>query len=337
MVDDVPGGFVVDDAPGGFVVDDGSGGFLVDDTAGGFIPEDNAGGFSLDDEVDIANYSLGGSTTGLGASGTHSPSSESDNADNNSAGHAKFITVDRIPGALVSLGLPPDDPDILRVFENASSGWASDDPSRRRQQDVGDVAHEKRVSKRDWRAVCTVLLVDAPAEDHTTSGPSHVREDIDERSDIYLTSDDDELDDDSSAFDEDEDDDNYGRSSRKSSRKVRTDRDDEDNEEPPLDEYQLAETRRAFGLFLDAVQDSSSSARPLQDRRIGIREVEGAAKLLKEKLTAEDVSGYISAMDLHSLCCADQILEMLEMFSTSPDKTLGMADFERMMRATHLV
>jgi hypothetical protein len=40
-------------------------------------------------------------------------------------------------------------------------------------------------------------------------------------------------------------------------------------------------------------------------------------------------------LTLHSLGL--QIVEMLEMFSTSPDKTVGPEDFEKIMAATRLV
>jgi len=50
-----------------------------------------------------------------------------------------------------------------------------------------------------------------------------------------------------------------------------------------------------------------------------IADIQRVAKLLKEKITAEDM------------------LEMLDVFSTSPDKSMGLEDFERMMVAAKLV
>lgn len=68
-----------------------------------------------------------------------------------------FIPLSCIPGALALLDLEADD-DTLAVFSNAATGWGA--------QTTGDGG----VGRKDWRAVCTVLLDsqgDQPEEENS--------------------------------------------------------------------------------------------------------------------------------------------------------------------------
>jgi hypothetical protein len=329
------GGFLVDDAPGGFIpAEDAAGGFLPEDaTAGGFLPEDamaggflpepsGTGGFLVDD--DPADTAGGGSPSNRSVSPvpsqTHSTFSST----------PASLALSAIPAALLRLGLPTDDPDVLRVFENAASGWTSGPGvAMHSAQDPDEVA-EKGVSKKDWRAVCAVLLEGAPGDDDEEDGDGDdergsadahrgLEEDEDDYgSDVYVGSADEDADEDAMSVDSDPSDDDYGAGSStgKARRQLgsvskpkpaRGRRDGDADMDGPLTGAQEAEVRRAFGLFFDAVgargpivgggardvPPADVDARPLKTRRLGIREVDAAAKLLKEKLTAEDVRAHV--------------------------------------------
>jgi len=61
------------------------------------------------------------------------------------------IPLSSIPSALQSLDLPPDDQQVLSVFQNAASGWTS-------SVEVDEMAGEGMVSRDDWRAICAILF-----------------------------------------------------------------------------------------------------------------------------------------------------------------------------------
>jgi len=77
---------------------------------------------------------------------------------------------------------------------------------------------------------------------------------------------------------------------------------------------QKQDCRVAFSLFFPSIPDSS-----LDQQRISIKDIDRVAKLLKEKIKAEE------------------IVEMLEVFSSKPDKSVGLKDFEKMMIEARLV
>ncbi|KAF8445653.1 hypothetical protein L210DRAFT_3642016 [Boletus edulis BED1] len=215
------------------------------------------------------------------------------------------IPLSEIPRALILLDLSPDD-DIMGVFKNAATGWGAQD------------ARNKGVSRKDWRAVCAALLegehVDGSVEENpvmdedmgTGSGPD---------SDEYQM--DPELSDDSEEPLSDE----Y----EEPSVSVRTKKAHKIPQRTPtrrtkaevsrqLTESQKAQCRREFSRFFPQVSDNE-----LDHQRIMIKDIARAAELLKENLKTEE------------------ILEMLEAFSTSPDKSMNLADFEHMMIITKLV
>ncbi|TFY83315.1 hypothetical protein EWM64_g688 [Hericium alpestre] len=291
------GGFVLpeDDepAPGGFLLDDAPGGFIPEagPSAGGFLPDDTAGGFIVEDE---------------------------DVEDSNDK--PTHITLSQIPAALQMLDLPPDDDEILAVFKNAASGWSGG---------RGGAENEESVSRKDWRAVCAVLLeaegeggdLDEAGEDENEDElMEEFRADSTEESESDATSDE---------YVEEPVQKTRKRSaaaSRKSTPKRKTRRraspsdtseDEDEEQEQPLTARQKRECLKSFALFFpDLAGEADEDA--VKGKRLGIRELTKAAGALKEKVKAEEM------------------IEMLEAFSTTPDKTMGLADFERMMVSTKM-
>lgn len=130
------------DAPGGFVLDND------DELPGGFLPP-SPSAIALE--------------SGVGSGDDQS----------------SYIPLSRIPYALQLLDLPPDDKEVLSVFQNAATGWGDDQPSSRRAvrerssmattSDDNDIS-EERVSLRDWRAVCNALMDDAGGDEDNMEG-----------------------------------------------------------------------------------------------------------------------------------------------------------------------
>ncbi|CAE7182024.1 unnamed protein product [Rhizoctonia solani] len=79
---------------------------------------------------------------------------------------------------------------------------------------------------------------------------------------------------------------------------------------------QLKEAKLAFALFFPGVDESDPS---LNTRRLGAKEVQEAAKALKESLSSNDVT------------------EMLSMFSSAPDGSIGLEEFARMAVMARLI
>ncbi|TFY76828.1 hypothetical protein EWM64_g7185 [Hericium alpestre] len=290
------GGFVLpeDDEP---APDDAPGGFIPEagPSAGGFLPDDTAGGFIIEDE-DVED----------------------------SSDKPTHIALSQIPAALQMLDLPPDDDEVLAVFKNAASGWSG---AR------GGAVGEESVSRKDWRAVCAVLL-EAEGEGGDLDEAAEEDEDEDEEAPMEEFR--------PSSAEESEGgatSDEYveepikkahkwsAASSRKSipQRKTRrraaspsdTSEDEGEEQERPLTARQKRECLKAFALFFpDLTEEADEDA--VKGKRLGIRELTKAAGALKEKIKVEEM------------------VEMLETFSTTPDKTMGLADFERMMVSTKM-
>ncbi|KAG1762024.1 hypothetical protein EDD22DRAFT_778904 [Suillus occidentalis] len=260
-----------------------SGGFNV--SPGGFLIED-AGGFLLDEYEDR----------------TPSPSSD-----------PISISLSSVPAALQLLGLPPDDEEVLSVFQNAATGCGA------------SLGGSSEVSRKDWRSVCAALLEGEDGEGSDDGGPSTAHSETAARSDQEKDSgsDSDEyhmsIDGDMSepeASDEEYQDDkpaaaSGSRKPPKASKSLPT--------HARLDASQLsakqkAECREDFARFFPDVPDAE-----LDRQKIMIKDVTRVANLLKEKIKAEE------------------IIAMLEAFSTSPDKSMNLPDFEKMMIATKLI
>ncbi|KAI1793574.1 hypothetical protein LXA43DRAFT_1001354 [Ganoderma leucocontextum] len=302
---DQPGTVSNEPPPGGFLLDDPSpGGFLRDDSPppGGFLPE---------------------------------PSQHSDTDQDDVPTH---IPLSLIPTALQTLNLQPDDDDVLSVFRNAASGWNHRPTSHHPQDGL--------VSRRDWRAVCAALLDPGLARDNvnvdaaSSSTSDALVGNMDRPSDSgeeYVQS----IESDSDKNDDQDSDDDYHeggflrskRPARKTtsnavSASTRTGRggglqpgalSSEDGSEigktqDTLTAHQKKECRAAFAFFFLDARDET-----LEKARIRIKDVTRVAALIKEKVSSEEV------------------VEMLEAFTSSPDKSMGLGDFELMMVAAKMV
>ncbi|KAF8491880.1 hypothetical protein F5888DRAFT_1619668 [Russula emetica] len=280
------------------------GGFLLDDNPGGFLPPSPP------------------------AAAGHETRHEPERDDQFS-----YIPLSRIPHALQLLDLPPDDEEVLTVFRNAATGWEDDrDPTTTSEDN--DVT-EGRVSLRDWRAVCAAVMGEDGDDEDDREGSSAVNGD--EILDATGEDSPPELEE-SSGGSSDE----YRITetrSRKRSRKsaaatgggagagatrrtrARKTQSATMRRRSPLSPSTSAEITprqqreclKAFMLFFPGVPEEEA-----QRRRLGVREVNAAATVLKEKIKSEE------------------IIEMLEAFSTSPDKTMSLSDFEKMMMTTRL-
>ncbi|KAH8093301.1 hypothetical protein BXZ70DRAFT_1001679 [Cristinia sonorae] len=300
------GGFIPT-TPGGFIVGEPQqGGFVMEEPlAGGFVADvpSNAGGFVIDTD---------------------------DEPEAQEAVHTR-IPLSLIPTALQLLDLQPDDEDVLAVFRNAAAGWDNSDGR------AGTASQsESFVERRDWQAVCTALLEPADGWGKEEGGDPDVDMEDNMRQEAEESSvgsgDDfqDPLDEDSPDYDDANDsDDDYAAPSREKgkgkaraastaktySRKRTATMSGSEEEVDDLKDSltritprQRKECRRTFALFFPDIEDKD-----LDTRRLMIKDITRVAKVLKEKITAEE------------------IIEMLEVFSTSADKSMSLADFERMM------
>ncbi|EJD43346.1 hypothetical protein AURDEDRAFT_66571 [Auricularia subglabra TFB-10046 SS5] len=286
--------FLLDDAPA-------AGGFLVDDApaAGGFLVDDApaaAGGFINEPPTG------GGFIVDDGDAPTH-------------------IALERIPGALQALDLSPDDADVLAIFHNAASGWGADAAG----------SESSGVARKDWRAVCAVLLAGRSEESFPEVPLSGSDEDEDgdgeadgvEDGDEYMDEEDaseSEL----SAVPSDDEDEDYGAAATRGKKggagkgkgkKTKAAAAAGASDGPAqLTARQKRESRATFALFFPDVPEERLDA-----QRIRIKDIMRVSDLLKEKITAEE------------------IIEMLQEFSTAPDKSVGLADFEQVLVLAQLV
>ncbi|KIY69129.1 hypothetical protein CYLTODRAFT_394400 [Cylindrobasidium torrendii FP15055 ss-10] len=278
---------------GGFIIEDkpslGGGDFIAEDPpvgGGGFIVDDSA---NAPDDVELDSSQL------------------------------PRVPLDRIPQGLKLLDLPPDDAQALSVFEQAASGWDDDQPVE------SDEMEQKAVGLDDWRAVCGILLephdreyADS-SEEESPKSRKNIQGKEDDGSDGY---------DEEHASDEDYVDESFSRQRRRrttrQSAAMESSDGHEDEDEDMEVESNAGGARRlnkrqketALQDFANFFPDASSEELP--DKKIMISDIQRVAKLLKEKIKAED------------------IVEMLEAFSTSADKSVSLSDFEQMMLAAKL-
>lgn len=278
-LDHTPGGFIAaggfmpeEPAPGGFVVDEpGGGGFVRDEApaAGGFMAP-AAGGFIAPEQDDSDAH----------AAHTHIPLS-------------------LIPAALQLLDLQPDDEDVLSVFSNAASGWGSG-----ARGEAGDDAEEMFVSRKDWRAVCAALLDAGDGEEDDVSMEEEDGAGAEASGEDYVQSESEEEGADGGG---DSDDDSYGEGTqakkgkgkaqavtkrRTSTRSLQRNEEQVAATDGRLSARQKTECRCAFALFFPDVADEE-----LDRQRLGIKDITRVAKLLKEKITAEEVSMFRPSYD----------------------------------------
>ncbi|KAF9049602.1 hypothetical protein BDZ89DRAFT_1098921 [Hymenopellis radicata] len=221
------------------------------------------------------------------------------------------IPISHVPTGLQLLDLAPDDEQVLAVFRQAASGW----------DDTVEMAHSEQsqvVSFDDWRAVCGILL-EHHAEEYADSsdgeaGANSRAMDIGdfEQHNSDRGGDDYEVDDEDNASDDDYVDESVPRQRRTRGKKKMESETDSDSDSGRGSRYETC--LETFALFFE-----DATPEELLSKRIMISDVQRVAKLLKEKLKAEE------------------IVEMLEIFSTSPDKSLNLADFEQMMMVARLV
>lgn len=305
-----------------------AGGFLAEDTEptpGGFIAEDTpAGGFLPPGSDDVAQ------------TGTRTPESSEDEDTPSHVAHT-HIPLTLIPTALQLLDLQPDDEDVLDVFRNAAMGWEGVRGASASQATL-------RVSRKDWRAVCAALLDtsagdDEDADDHDgdTMEAEEAAEESDGDSEDYVDANSDGSDDASSGDEYQAG--GFTRPKRRSAATTRSsgrkqsqvassagesDSDFDVGKTQRITPRQRQECRRAFALFFPDVPDEK-----LDIQKIMIKDISRVASLLKEKITAEEVCPSVIRQNSHFLHY--QIIEMLEVFSTSPDKSMSLSDFEKMM------
>jgi hypothetical protein len=285
------------------------GGFIIDDDVaqlgGGFIVEDTSG-----DEVESPNQ----------------------------------IPMSSVPAALQHLDLPPDDEQVLSVFRNAASGWSSSTNS------VGDNSiGEGAVSLEDWRTVCAVLFEHHNEEYEDDSEGGRIDEtahpdpeDYDEHG--AMGADDQYV---GSEGSDDDSDDEYieGPAASTSRRRTRARQVKSSSSSPVpsssgpkrITPRQKQTCLEAFALFFPSVPPVE-----LANQKIMIKDLQRVAKLLGEKLKAEEVGENpscregISTHHLSTFRSIVQMVDLLETFSSSPDKSMNLEDFERMMVAARL-
>jgi len=238
-----------------------------------------------------------------------SPSSTStpdkDNLDRQNNEGRSGISLSLIPSALQLLDLPPDDSEVLSVFRNAASGWTSCSITSFENLDP----QEKFVSKEDWRSVCAVLLEHRNSEISNNEHLPKMSQDGELDSADYIDSE--------SGADPESSSDEYVEHhiNIRPRKRVQDQHRQSRLARPPLpldmarpSSRQMETCLKTFALFFPEVPRHK-----LADHRIMIKDVQRIAKLLGEKIKAEEM------------------VEMLSTFSTSPDKSVGFGDFSRIM------
>jgi hypothetical protein len=315
---------------GGFVREQdglGGGGFVRgEEQAGGFVRDDvpstSAGGFIVDEDDD-----------------------DDDDRDDDESNVPAHISLSKIPSALQALDLAPDDDEVLAVFRNAATGWTSSSSSNKigRHDDMED-GGEQFVSRDDWRSVCAVLL------EHDSGGGGEEASGDDDDGDVDMVDPSGESDDEYHSEDEeredegdDDDDDEYiaGPSTSSTRRRTRqTTRksislslspsppspNSKDPKHSKITSRQRKTCIDAYALIFPSVPTEE-----LHAQKIMIRDIQRVAKLLNEKLKTEDVRWFFLFVGVSFNVIAHKMVEMLETFSTSPDKSMSFEDFCRMM------
>ncbi|KAF9004630.1 hypothetical protein BDQ17DRAFT_1354393 [Cyathus striatus] len=292
------------------------------DTGGGFFLDDSipigGGGFILDGEETHASGSGGGflvddregRSTPLGGGFLVEDEEET-------IKDSTHIPLSLVPAALQELDLPPDDDEILSVFRNAASGWSSATNNVR-----PDDVDEEFVSRDDWRSVCAVLL---EHEDKRCAGDDQEDMEMQEESEDDGRSDeynDDDAGDSSEEGAVNSSEDEYiegatnRRRTRNAARRANFSPSPSRTSSKPknLTARQQKACLEAFALFFPTASENE-----LPKQKIMIKDIQSVASLLGEKLKAEDM------------------IEMLEMFSSSPDKSMDLTDFGRMMVSAKLI
>ncbi|KAF8531331.1 hypothetical protein JB92DRAFT_3138871 [Gautieria morchelliformis] len=249
-----------------------------------------------------------------------------------------LIQLSLIPAALQFLDLPPDDEEVLQVFRNAAGGWGG--VTRTHEAfPTPDEDEGGTVTRKDWRAVCAVILGDREDKD----GMGRFLVDEEQLAGMQEgLSDEAEIEDEENDGDEDQDE-AYEESSLSSLSSGH-------DSDPEYEEYtggasssksksksnrrnlkrttasisRDTPTSRQKRASLDAFALFFPSSPPLTDadlamKQLMFKDIVRVASLLKEKITAEEIE------------------EMLSLYSSSPDKSVSLEDFTRMLIVAKLV
>lgn len=268
--------------------------------AGGFIVEEPESGPSQS-----AEYEAGGFIV--------------EDLPSNASVSQSYIPLSEVPRALDLLDLFPDE-DIMGVFENAATGWGAQN------------ARSDGVSRKDWRAVCAALLEGEHTEGSDKENPV-VDEDVEMGVDSGPDNDEYQTEELSSDTEEASSDECEEAARPRKAQKVprRTPTKGSGKEiSRHLTESQKVQCRQDFSRFFPHVPDNE-----LDHQRIMIKDITRVASLLKENLKTEEVRAVHLASAF--LTHIPKILDMLEAFSTAPDKSMSLTDFEHMMILTKLV
>jgi len=182
-----------------------------------------------------------------------------------------------VPNALRRLNLPTDDDQLLSVFRNAASGWRS----ATNTVDESHVSTDGLISRDDWRSVCAVLLEHADDQVEGRSSDGSVYENFDdldgsEGSDYGV----------SNGGESDDDYQEEGSTTRsRGPRTRRTGSGLDARKEYTLTKQQQEACLEAYSLFFPSIPLTD-----LPNKNIMIKDIQRVAKLLGEKLAAEDVS-----------------------------------------------
>ena len=203
------------------------------------------------------------------------------------------ILLDLIPPALQRLDLPPDDPEVLAVFRNAASGWIS------ASLNTLDISHSAKtyVSRDDWRSVCAVLLENRASEfegGELLNFPNLAQMDEEDDEDASMT--DDYVEDKSSSQSdlEEDSDEEYQEAGRNSRHRGNCTTGSKRPFSPPqlLSEKsgQPSSRQRQTSLNTFALFFPEVPLPELSKQKIMVADIQRVAKLLGEKIKADEVS-----------------------------------------------
>ncbi|RPD76482.1 hypothetical protein L226DRAFT_377837 [Lentinus tigrinus ALCF2SS1-7] len=218
-------------------------------------------------------------------------------------------------------------------------------PHNSRARATTDAPRDPIVSRKDWRAVCAALLDTGPSDADTPASDVHAHPEgavdaLEDLSDLTADSAEEYVGSGGTESGSDDSDDDYQEGGFVSAKKIgaksgaaraqhtrtskpvkgrtlksssASDEESEDGKRTRLTARQKQECRSTFALFFPDVTDED-----LDRQRIRMNDITRVAKLLKEKISTEET------------------VEMLEAFSTAPDKSMSLADFECMMVAAKM-
>jgi len=195
------------------------------------------------------------------------------------------IAMSSISAALQSLDLPPDDEQVLAIFRNAASGWSTSRSDVFCGRDTGG----GMVSRDDWRAVCSVLFENHQEEDENDQDePSRESDEDDASEDQYHASE-------GSDHDSDED---YVEDTGPLNSHRRTRGRPAKSSSPPHPSQKLTKRQQQVALETFALFFPSVPASEVVHQKIMLKDIQQIAKLLGEKIKADEVRHHQRAVSL---------------------------------------